>query len=133
MLWPICMMGELRHSVGAMISKEKPSTIRSASGPSRLQSRWCRASSCRRSKRQVMTWPSPCLSPEAPRNGARSVSGFSLKRAYGLIHQTRRDLLLLSLGAIVCGTSLAIFLAMRISRPIGHLVTAAQAIGERIL
>jgi signal transduction histidine kinase len=56
--------------------------------------------------------------------------GFSLKRAYGLIHQTRRDLLLLSLGAIICGTSLAIVLAMRISQPIGHLVAAAQGLAK---
>jgi signal transduction histidine kinase len=56
--------------------------------------------------------------------------GFSLKRAHGLIHQTRRDLLLLSLGAIICGTSLAIFLAMRISQPVGYLVTAAQGLAR---
>jgi signal transduction histidine kinase len=56
--------------------------------------------------------------------------GFSLRRAYRLIHQTRRDLLLLSLGAIACGTSLAIILAMRISRPIGHLVAAAQELAK---
>ncbi|HSF31401.1 MAG TPA: ATP-binding protein [Candidatus Tectomicrobia bacterium] len=52
--------------------------------------------------------------------------GFSLQRAYEVIHQTRLALLLLSLAAVLCGTSLAIFLALRISRPIGHLVTAAQ-------
>jgi two-component system NtrC family sensor kinase len=56
--------------------------------------------------------------------------GFSLQQAYGLIHQTRRDLLLLSLAAVVCGTSLAVFLAMRISRPIRHLVAAAQELGK---
>jgi PAS domain S-box-containing protein len=48
--------------------------------------------------------------------------GFSLKRAYAQIQQTRRALLLLSLVAILGGTSLAIFLAMRISKPIGQLV-----------
>ncbi len=52
--------------------------------------------------------------------------GFSLQRAYEVIHQTRLALLLLSLAAVLCGTSIAIFLALRISRPIGHLVTAAQ-------
>ena len=48
--------------------------------------------------------------------------GFSLKRAYERIHRTRRDLALLSLASIFCGTSLAVFLAMRISKPIGQLV-----------
>src|SRR5919109_4667865 len=47
--------------------------------------------------------------------------GFSLQRAYLAIHQTRRALFLLSLGAIICGTSLAILLAMRISKPVGQL------------
>jgi HAMP domain-containing protein len=56
--------------------------------------------------------------------------GFSMQRAYGLIHQTRRALLLLSLAAIICGTSLAVFLAMRISRPIGHLVAAAHELAR---
>jgi PAS domain S-box-containing protein len=48
--------------------------------------------------------------------------GFSLKRAYAQIQQTRRALFLLSLVAILGGTSLAILLAMRISKPIGQLV-----------
>ena len=48
--------------------------------------------------------------------------GFSLKRAYAQIQQTRRALFVLSLVAILGGTSLAIFLAMRISQPIGQLV-----------
>jgi PAS domain S-box-containing protein len=52
--------------------------------------------------------------------------GFSLKRAYAQIHQTRRVLFLLSLGAILGGTSLAIFLAMRISKPIGQLVAGVH-------
>jgi PAS domain S-box-containing protein len=52
--------------------------------------------------------------------------GFSLKRAYAQIHQTRRDLFLLSLGAILGGTSLAILLAMRISKPIGQLVAGVH-------
>ena len=37
-------------------------------------------------------------------------------------------LLLLSLVAILCGTSLAILLAMRISQPIGRLVAEAQGL-----
>jgi signal transduction histidine kinase len=52
--------------------------------------------------------------------------GFSLKRAYELIHYTRRDLALLSLASIFCGTSLAVFLAMRISKPIGQLVVGVH-------
>jgi signal transduction histidine kinase len=72
----------------------------------------------------------PVIVPGSAKKWGTIRLGFSLKRAYGLIHQTRRDLLLLSLGAIVCGTSLAIVLAMRISRPIGHLVTAAQELAK---
>src|SRR4029450_10465172 len=53
--------------------------------------------------------------------------GFSLKRAYALIQQTRRDLVWLSLAAMGCGTLLAAVLAMRISKPIGQLVTAVHA------
>jgi len=52
--------------------------------------------------------------------------GFSLQRAYIQIHRTQRDLFLLSLVAILCGTSLAIFLAMRISKPIGQLVAGVH-------
>ena len=53
--------------------------------------------------------------------------GFSLKRAYALIQQTRRDLVWLSLAAMGCGTLLAAVLAMRISKPIGQLVAAVHA------
>jgi signal transduction histidine kinase len=63
----------------------------------------------------------PVYVPEASLKRGVIRLGFSLKRAYLDIHQTRRDLCLLSLGAILCGTSLAIVLAMRISKPIGHL------------
>jgi two-component system, NtrC family, sensor kinase len=56
--------------------------------------------------------------------------GFSLQRAYALIRQTRRALLMLSVGAVVCGTSLASFLAMRISKPIGQLVAGVQAFAK---
>jgi PAS domain S-box-containing protein len=52
--------------------------------------------------------------------------GFSLKRAYAQIQQSRRDLFLLSLVAVLGGTSLAIFLAMRISQPIGQLVAGVH-------
>jgi two-component system, NtrC family, sensor kinase len=56
--------------------------------------------------------------------------GFSLQRAYALIQQTRRALLWLSLGAVVGGTSLAIFLAMRISQPIEQLVEGVNAVAK---
>jgi signal transduction histidine kinase len=52
--------------------------------------------------------------------------GFSLKRAYELIHHTRRDLALLGFASIFCGTSLAVFLAMRISKPVGQLVVGVH-------
>src|SRR5262249_46575364 len=42
----------------------------------------------------------------------------------------RRDLVLLSLAAIVCGTSLAVILALRISRPIGQLVVGVHHVAE---
>jgi signal transduction histidine kinase len=72
----------------------------------------------------------PVIIPGSAKKWGTIRLGFSLKRAYRLIHQTRRDLLLLSLGAIVCGTSLAIFLAMRISRPVRYLVAAAQELAK---
>jgi two-component system NtrC family sensor kinase len=53
--------------------------------------------------------------------------GFSLQRAYERIYHTRRTLILLSLGAIAGGTSLAIVLACWVSRPIRHLVAGVQA------
>lgn len=52
--------------------------------------------------------------------------GFSLQRAYTLIHETRRDLFVVSLLAILCGISLAIYMAMRIARPIGQLVAGVH-------
>ena len=52
--------------------------------------------------------------------------GLSLERAYTLIHKTRRDLFLISLAAILCGISLAVYMAMRIARPIGQLVAGVH-------
>jgi signal transduction histidine kinase len=72
----------------------------------------------------------PVFASGSPRKWGTIRIGFSLKQAYGLIQQTRGDLLILSFGAIVGGTSLAIFLAMRISRPIGYLVAAAQELAK---
>jgi HAMP domain-containing protein len=56
--------------------------------------------------------------------------GFSLKRAYELIHQTRRDLALISFASIFCGTLLAVFLAVRISKPVGQLVIGVHHFAE---
>src|SRR5205085_9852702 len=41
-------------------------------------------------------------------------------------HQTRRDLSVISLVAILCGVSLAAYLATRIVRPIGQLVAGVN-------
>ena len=123
-------MGEWRHSVGAMISKEKPSTIRSASGPSRPSEPLVQSIILPEIEAPGYDVAVPVFIPRSPKKWGTIRLGFSLQRAHGLIHQTRRDLLLLSLGAIVCGTSLAIFLAMRISRPVGHLVAAAQELAK---
>src|SRR5262245_23346007 len=53
--------------------------------------------------------------------------GFSLQRVYERIYHTRLTLLWLSMGAIVCGTTLAIILALWVSRPIRQLVAGVQA------
>src|SRR5207249_5304187 len=52
--------------------------------------------------------------------------GFSLQRAYTLIHETRRDLFVVSLVAMLFVVSLAVWLAMRIARPIGQLVAGVH-------
>jgi signal transduction histidine kinase len=72
----------------------------------------------------------PVFVPQNSKKWGTIRIGFSLKRAYGLIHQTRRALFLLSLGAILCGTSLAILLSMRISKPIGQLVAGVHAVAR---
>lgn len=68
----------------------------------------------------------PVYAPRSTQKWGTIRLGFSLQRAYELIHQTRRDLFLLSLVAILGSTVLAIFLAMRISQPIGHLVAGVH-------
>jgi signal transduction histidine kinase len=70
----------------------------------------------------------PVYIPEVSQQWGVIRLGFSLKRAHAAIHDTRRDLLLLGIGAIVCGTLLAIVLATRISKPIGQLVSEVQEI-----
>jgi signal transduction histidine kinase len=72
----------------------------------------------------------PVIVPGGAKKWGTIRLGFSLTRAYNLIHETRRILLWLSLGAIACSISLAIVLAMRISRPIGYLVAAAQELAK---
>jgi two-component system NtrC family sensor kinase len=52
--------------------------------------------------------------------------GFSLERAYASMNQTRRDLFVISLIAIVCGITLAAYMATRIARPIGTLVAGVH-------
>jgi two-component system NtrC family sensor kinase len=72
----------------------------------------------------------PVYAPRSAQKWGTIRLGFSLQRAYARIYQSRRDLLFLSLAAIGCGTALAIFLAMRISRPIGQLVVGVHHVAE---
>jgi two-component system, NtrC family, sensor kinase len=72
----------------------------------------------------------PVYVPRSSKKWGTIRLGFSLEQAYELIQQTRRALFWLSLGAIVCGTSLAILLAMRLSKPIGQLVAAVHAFAK---
>jgi signal transduction histidine kinase len=78
-------------------------------------------------KQPVLDVAVPVYIPQSPRKWGTIRLGFSLEHAYEMIHQIRRNLLLLSLGAIITGTSLAIFLAMLISQPIGRLVAGVHA------
>ena len=72
----------------------------------------------------------PVFIPRGSKKWGTIRVGFSMERAYDWTHRTRRDLLLLSLAAIIGGTSLAIFLAMRISRPIEQLVAGVHAVAR---
>ena len=131
--WPICMMAASRPSAGGMISRgrtlDDPISQRALQATKPLVQEIILPET----KEPGYDVAIPVFIPRGSKKWGTIRVGFSLERAYGLIHQTRRDLLLLSLAAIVCGTSLAIFLAMRISRPIGHLVAAAHELGQRIL
>jgi HAMP domain-containing protein len=69
----------------------------------------------------------PVFAPHSAKKWGTIRLGFSLQRVYERIYHTRLTLLWLSLGAIVCGTSLAIMLALWVSRPIRQLVTGVQA------
>jgi signal transduction histidine kinase len=69
----------------------------------------------------------PVFAPHSAKKWGTIRLGFSLQRVYTRIYHTRLTLLWLSLGAIVCGTSLAIMLALWVSRPIRQLVAGVQA------
>lgn len=56
--------------------------------------------------------------------------GFSLTRAMREIQKTSRGMILLGIIAILLGTAVAIFLALRISRPIQQLVTGVNEVGK---
>jgi len=69
----------------------------------------------------------PVFAPHSTKKWGTMRLGFSLRHVYERIYHTRLTLLWLSLGALVCGTSLAIMLALWVSRPIRHLVAGVQA------
>jgi len=69
----------------------------------------------------------PVFAPHSAKKWGTIRLGFSLQRVYERIYHTRLTLLWLSLGAIICSTSLAIMLALRVSRPIRQLVVGVQA------
>jgi two-component system NtrC family sensor kinase len=68
----------------------------------------------------------PVVVPSTSQKWGTIRLGFSLQRAYASIHQTRRDLFVISLLAMVCGISLAAYMATRIARPIGQLVAGVH-------
>jgi two-component system NtrC family sensor kinase len=57
--------------------------------------------------------------------------GFSLVRAIDEIRKTRNDLILLGIVAVVLGTGGAVFLAIRISKPIQQLVTGVEEVAKK--
>jgi signal transduction histidine kinase len=57
--------------------------------------------------------------------------GFSLRRAMHEIRQTRNNLVHLGIAAVVLGTGGAIFLALRISKPIRQLVTGVEEMSKK--
>lgn len=68
----------------------------------------------------------PVFAPSSTQKWGTVRLGFSLQRAYTLIHETRRDLFVVSLLAILSGISLAVYMATRIARPIGQLVAGVH-------
>jgi signal transduction histidine kinase len=69
----------------------------------------------------------PMFAPHSAKKWGTIRLGFSLQRVYERIYHTRHTFLWLSMGAIVCGTSLATMLALWVSRPIRQLVVGVQA------
>ena len=119
-------MGEWRYSAAGMISKRHSSAILLASGPCRLQPLWCRNCLGETTVRGYDV-AVPVFAPHSAKKWGTIRLGFSLQRVYERIYHTRLTLLWLSMGAIVCGTSLAIMLALWVSRPIRQLVAGVQA------
>ena len=68
----------------------------------------------------------PIYMPSSTQKWGTVRLGFSLGRAYASIRQTRRDLLVISLLAMVSGVFLAAWMATRIARPIGQLVAGVH-------
>lgn len=69
----------------------------------------------------------PVFAPHSAKKWGTIRLGFSLQRVYQHISHTRLTLIWLSMGALVCGMSLAVILALWISRPIKQLVAGVQA------
>jgi len=69
----------------------------------------------------------PIFAPHSAKKWGTMRLGFSLRHVYERIYHTRLTLLWLSLGALVCGPSLAVMLALWVSRPIRQLVAGVQA------
>lgn len=72
----------------------------------------------------------PVFAPGGTRKWGTVRVGYSLARAMHEIEKTSRNLVLLSLLSIAIGTLVAIFLAMRISRPIQRLVTGVDEVAK---
>ena len=70
----------------------------------------------------------PVFAPHSAKKWGTIRLGFSLQRVYARLSHTRLTLLWLSLGALVCGTSLALLLALWVSRPLQQLVAGIQAV-----
>jgi len=68
----------------------------------------------------------PIYAPGSSQKWGTIRLGFSLERAYALIRKTRRDLFVISLLAILSSVSLAVYMAMRIAKPIGQLVAGVH-------
>ena len=72
----------------------------------------------------------PVYLPESRQKWGTVRLGFSLRRAYRTIADTRRDLVVLSLIAIAGGIGLAVVFSWRIAQPIGQLVAKVQEIAR---